>query len=88
MPGQVPLVFYQERVPSPVFCFCSAAPGSRSCRGSLCRQVKPILEVTMSSVLIAVVILMLVVLAEAVHHRFQRERRRKHIAVCMLACLK
>ena len=46
------------------------------------------MEVTMSSVLIAVVILMLVVLAEAVHHRFQRERRRKRISACMLGCLK
>jgi hypothetical protein len=46
------------------------------------------MEVTMSSVLIAVVILMLVVLAEAVHHRFQRQRRRKHISACLLACLK
>jgi hypothetical protein len=46
------------------------------------------MEVTMSSILIAVVTLMLVVLAEAVYHRFQRERRRKHISACMLACLK
>jgi hypothetical protein len=28
------------------------------------------------------------VLAEAVYHRFQRERRRKHISACMLVCLK
>jgi hypothetical protein len=46
------------------------------------------LEATMSSVLTAAVILMLVVLAEAVHHRFQRERRRKRISGCMLGCLK
>lgn len=46
------------------------------------------MEVTMSSVLTAVVILMIVVLAEAVHHRFQRERRRKRISACMLGCLK
>ncbi len=42
----------------------------------------------MSSVFISVAVLMLVVLAEAVHHRFQRERRRKRISACMLACLK
>jgi hypothetical protein len=46
------------------------------------------MEVTVSSILIAVVALMLVALAEAVYHRFQRERRRKHISPCMLACLK